>query len=113
MNLAEAPDLPPDSRTFIAESAAFKIADSDQPPMEIVRRGARALFKIADLDSTPPRSRIFQVLLPAVLHMNSGKPWPAREIFAMQDAQLFQARDVLRKHRTEPGAARLIEWIER
>jgi len=45
--------------------------------------------------------------------MNSDKPLPAREVFAMRDAQLFQARDVLRKHRAEPGASRLIEWIER
>jgi hypothetical protein len=114
MNLAEAPDLPPESRTCIVESAAFKIADSDQPPMEIVRRAARALLSIAESDSAGAmRSRIFEVLLPAVLHMSSRKPLPAKEIFAMQDAQLFQARDILRKHRAEPGASRLIEWIER
>lgn len=114
MQLAEAPELPEESRTFIVESAAFKIADSDQPPMEIVRCAARALLRIAESDSSAAmRSRIFEVLLPAVLHMSSGKPLPAREIFAMQDAQLFQARDLLRKHRAEPGASRLIEWIGR
>ena len=114
MKLAEAPDLQPDSKAFIVESAAFKIADSDQPPIEIVRRAAQALFKIAELDAAASlRRRIFDVLLPAVLRMNSDKPLPAKEVFYRQDAQLLQARDVLHKHRAEPGASRLIEWIER
>jgi hypothetical protein len=112
--LIETPNLKETPRMTLIHDAYAKVIDSDNPPMEIVYRFAVCLFRVLAIpQAAESRPRILDDLLPGVLRMNSDKPLPAREVFAMRDAQLFQARDVLRKHRAEPGASRLIEWIGR